>query len=156
MMADISTKRSQRQSSFSRTETDIKTISAVHSRCPLWVIRCGAIQRQRGPMSVVGPIGDKFCGAAKGREVPHQKPTNMGADAERLAIRRNHDRPSQARNRERWHHFKWASCSSDERHAPSAAGLACSPLRGSIESQRAGADAVPRDVSHHVVPPGYG
>jgi hypothetical protein len=40
-------------------ETGIKTIAALRDRCPLWVIRCRAIQPQRRPLSVVSPIGDK-------------------------------------------------------------------------------------------------
>jgi hypothetical protein len=46
-------------------ETGIKTIAAVHSQCRCWVIRCRPNQRQFRPLSVVSPIADKLCGAAK-------------------------------------------------------------------------------------------
>jgi hypothetical protein len=51
-------------------ETGIKTITAVHSQCRSWVNRCVFIQRSGWLLSVVGPIADKFCSAAKGRDVP--------------------------------------------------------------------------------------
>jgi hypothetical protein len=46
-------------------ETGIKTITAVHSQCRCWVISGQTIAGQNPPLSVVTPITDKFCGAAK-------------------------------------------------------------------------------------------
>jgi hypothetical protein len=40
-------------------ETDIKTIVAVHSQCPLWVESGQTIAGQNPPLSVVTPIADK-------------------------------------------------------------------------------------------------
>jgi hypothetical protein len=48
----------------------IKTIAAVQSQCRCWVIRCRAIQPQRRPLSVVGPIADKRLRRSERSDVP--------------------------------------------------------------------------------------
>jgi hypothetical protein len=46
-------------------ETGIKTIAAVRNRCRLWVISGQTISPENPLLSVVTPIADKFCDAAK-------------------------------------------------------------------------------------------